>query len=495
MTTGPTRGSADGLSTLALFARLKWIDGRPLVERIEAYRRRLFERFFDERDETGRPQYNLLVAGRGKKNWKSGDLALSALFSLLSDSPRGYDSECYILANDADQARDDLSLVKKLVKANPVLQDSVTLKRDSIERNDARGFLQILPAQDVVGSHGKSYKFCGYDELHGYRDWGILEAMQPDPDRPDAQQWITTYASLFHRPGVPLFDLCQAGWLGRDPRMLFSWYAADRTTDPDFVDADPETRANPSRASWVDPDYLAQQQRRLPSHKYRRLHLNLPGLPEGSAFQPEPVMDAVARGVVVRTPEPGIEYSAFVDMSGGSADDAVLAVAHRDRDSRAVLDRLTDQGQRPPFDPRAAVERFVAVLGEYRVSSVTGDKYAGETFKTDFERHGIRYCASVQTKSQLYEDLEPALNGRRVVLLDVPQLEQQTLGLVWRGGKIDHQGGEHDDYANASAGAVNLVLGRRAVDPGFVTMCLEIGSDEKNPYAPPPMASAGLRHL
>jgi hypothetical protein len=46
------------------------------------------------------------------------------------------------------------------------------------------------------------------------------------------------------------------------------------------------------------------------------------------------------------------------------------------------------------------------------------------------------------------------LNGRRIVLLDVPQLEQQWLGLVWRGGKIDHQAGEHDDWPNAAAGAL-----------------------------------------
>ena len=41
--------------------------------------------------------------------------------------------------------------------------------------------------------------------------------------RPDAQLWITSYASIFHRPGVPLIDLCRIGRAGDDPRMLFSW--------------------------------------------------------------------------------------------------------------------------------------------------------------------------------------------------------------------------------------------------------------------------------
>ena len=54
--------------------------------------------------------------------------------------------------------------------------------------------------------------------------------------------------------------------------------------------------------------------------------------------------------------------------------------------------------------------------------------------------------------------LEPGLNGRRVVLLDVPEVEQQLLGLVWRGGKIDHPTGEHDDWANAVTGVAAALL-------------------------------------
>jgi hypothetical protein len=269
--------------------------------------------------------------------------------------------------------------------------------------------------------------------------------------------WITSYASIFHKPGVPLFDLCKAGWAGQDPRMFFSWYAADKTTDPALVEADPETRANPSRASWADQDYLEQQRRRLPAHKFRRLHLNLPGLPDGSAFQPEPVMNAIDRTRADRPPEPGVEYRAFVDMSGGSLDDAVLSIGFRDAEDRAVICRVLDQGQPAPFDPRLAVERFATVLKRYGVSSVTGDAYAGQTFRADFERHGIHYEVCELPKSKLYEALEPILNGGRVILPNVPDVEQQLLGLVWRGGKIDHLAGEHDDYGNAVAGLVHLL--------------------------------------
>jgi hypothetical protein len=452
----PVIHQPDGwLSSLTFFSRLRWLDGRSLISVIEPYRRTLFQQALDTFDDGPRPRFNFVLSGRAKKNWKSADLCLAALFALLAnDSPHG--NQVYLLANDEGQAGDDLSLVKKLIGVNPVLQPHVRILKGVIERVDGRGFLEVLPAQDAVGAHGKTARFIGWDEIHGYRNHDLMEALQPDPTRLDTQQWATSYASIFHKPGVPLYDLMRIGRAGTDPRFKLSWYAADFTTDTDFVALDPETRANPSRESWADPDYLDQQRRRLPAHKFRRLHLNLPGLPEGSAYQPEPIMDAVDRGCERRAPEPGIDYVAFVDMSGGSSDDACLAIGHRDTDGSAIVDLVMNQGPPPPFDPRAAVQRFVTVLREYGITRVTGDHYAGLTFVADFEREGIVYEASTLTKSKLYEALEPVLNARELSLPNVPVLEQQLLGLVWRGGKIDHPAGEHDDWANATAGVVSL---------------------------------------
>jgi hypothetical protein len=467
------------VSTLAFFGLLVWIDRAPLLERIEPYRRRLITTFLDEMDETGRPRYNLGLAGRAKKNWKSVDLVIMGCAALLANDSAG-GNQVYLLSNDEDQAGDNLTLAKKLIAVNPLLQERLIVRQKVIERADGQGFLMILPAQDVSGAHGKTFRLVAFDEIHAYKTWDLLEAMQPDPTRPDAQTWITSYASIYHRPGIPLYDLTQAGRAGTDPRMLFSWYSADYTTDTDFADADPETRANPSRSSWADPQYLAQQQRRLPAHKYRRLHLNLPGLPDGSAFQVEPVADAITRGVLVRAPQrrdaaheadghapPEICYSAFIDMSGGSIDDAVLAIAHVDESGespRIVVDLLMNQGPPPPFDPREAVIRFAGVCAQYGITHVTGDAYAGETFRADFRRYGIEYFVAERSAHQLYEALEPRLNAREVVLPDLPLLEQQLLGLVWRGGRITHPGGEHDDFANALAGVVD-VAARAAIEP------------------------------
>ena len=452
---------------LKFFKRLNWIDGSPLMDVIEPYRAIIFREALFSFDSDGRPKHNLALTGRAKKNWKSADLILAALYRLLAWKS-GSGNQCYILANDEDQAGDNLELAKKLIAVNPVLDDAVDVRQKLIERKDGKGFLEILPAGDVVGTHGKTYLFAGFDEIHGYKTWDILESLQLDPTRTDAMQWITSHASIFHRPGIPLFDLLATAKKGADPRMFFSWYAADYVTDPAFENLSPEGKANPSAGSWADAGYLIQQQTRLPSHKYRRLHLNLPGSPEGAAYSAEKIMDAVARGVSVRLSMAGEKYFGFVDMSGGSSDDATLGIAHRDKEGRAILDRITDQGQRPPFDPRKAVERFANVLKEYGLRSVVGDAYAGETFRADFQGKSISYRVSELTKSEIYEEVEPLLNGGRIVLLDHPNLESQLLGLSWRGGKIDHPNGEHDDYANGAAGALHLASKNQVFNPRAV---------------------------
>jgi hypothetical protein len=81
--------------------------------------------------------------------------------------------------------------------------------------------------------------------------------LAPDPTRPDCQQWITSYASLFHRPGAPLFDLLQQAKAGLDARLLFDWWAADYCTAPDVAQLSPEARANPS---MPDRSSLAEAQ-------------------------------------------------------------------------------------------------------------------------------------------------------------------------------------------------------------------------------------------
>lgn len=475
------------ISPLQFFSHLKWIDGRPLLDVIESYRQRLFMEALYTFDSDNNPQYNFVLSGRGKKNWKTADAVLATLYRFLTwPSPQGND--CFIVANDEDQANDDLALTKKIIAANPLLEREVRVLRKEIVRNDDNGALKILPAQDAVGAHGKTYLMLTYDELHGYKDYDLIEALAPDPTRLDALVWITSYDSLIKRPGIPLFDYIEQGKKGDDPKMYFSWYSGELCTDEAHIEHcgdNMEARANPSMASWNNPMYLAQQKRRLPTHKYRRLHLNLGGMIEGAFYDAEAVLNCTVDKRNQLQPIEDRKYFGFVDMSGGSSDDACLAIAHRDdAHQKSVLDLVVAQTGQPPFNPRHAVKKFANILKRYHVHSVTGDNYAGNTFKQDFLDNGITYTPCPVAKSVLYESLEPTINAGEIELLDFPKLQEQLLGLTVRGTKIDHLPGEHDDLANAAAGALWLAAPTYAAsNPDDVMEAIAINSQFTNASA------------
>jgi hypothetical protein len=447
------------ISPLDFFGHLVWLDGRPLLDTIEPYRRQILTEALHTFEPDGRPKYNLVLSGRAKKNYKTTDLILASFYRFFAWPSSSAGNDVFLLANDEGQAGDDLSLAKKLIYSNPILRHEVQVKQKSIERLDGRGELRILPAGDVSGSHGKTYLMIGYDEIHSYKSWDLFEALAPDPTRPDALTWVTSYDSIYNSPGVPLYDLKRAGQNRTDPRMHFSWYSGDLCTDPVFaLLPDQEGRANPSMSSWPEGRaYLDQQRLRLPTSKYRRLHLCLPGGADGAFLDAANVLACVVPGRRRLAPRAGVDYWGFVDMSGGSSDDAVLCIGHAE-DGLAVIDLVESQGGSPPFDPRLAVLKFVGLLRQYGVGRVIGDRYAGETFRSDFLRHGIAYEVSQLTKSQLYESMEPRINAGEVELPDVPKLQEQLITLVRRGARVDHQSGDHDDHANGVAGLVHHAM-------------------------------------
>jgi hypothetical protein len=125
----------------------------------------------------------------------------------------------------------------------------------------------------------------------------------------------------------------------------------------------------------------------------------------------------------------------------------------------AVLDCVREV--KPPFSPDAVCAEFAAVLKSYGLTSVTGDRYAGEWPRERFAAHGVAYEVSERVKSDLYLNALPLLNAGRVELLDHSRLRRQLLELdrrTGRGGRdsVDHQAGGRDDLANVAAGAIVL---------------------------------------
>ena len=67
-----------------------------------------------------------------------------------------------------------------------------------------------------------------------------------------------------------------------------------------------------------------------------------------------------------------------------------LAIAHADG-KRAVLDLVVER--RPPFSPESVVKDFAAILRNYNVRKVVGDRYGGEWPQGTIP--GTRHCLRV----------------------------------------------------------------------------------------------------
>ena len=188
-------------------------------------------------------------------------------------------------------------------------------------------------------------------------------------------------------------------------------------------------------------------------------------------FSLERVQHCALPNVYERSPMLNTRYYGFVDPSGGSSDSFALCVGHFDyAKNTVVVDALKEV--RAPLSPELATVELTKVLNYYHVDTVQGDHYAGNFPTEQFARCGIRHEPSKKSKSELYLDLLPLINSRRIELLDHPTLIGQLTNLersTSRGGRdsVDHPQGLHDDVANAVAGLAQIAYSVGSFDTSY----------------------------
>jgi hypothetical protein len=357
-----------------------------------------------------------------------------------------------IVAADRRQARVIMRYCRGLLKAVPMLEQ--VIEGETRESLDLRNHVTI-EVHTASFRSTRGYAICAalLDELAFWR--------QEESTDPDREVIAAIKPALATIPGAMLIGASSpyarrgALWtayrqhFGKDGDPVLVWKSDTRTMNPlvpqrtidEAMQADPVSAA----AEW-----MAEFRSDIESFVSR-----------------EAVEACVSVGVRERAPVFGIRYGAFVDPSGGSADSMTLAIGH-EQDDVAILDAVREA--RPPFSPEDVVSEFAALLKSYRLTEVTGDRYAGEWPRERFDTHGVKYEAAAKPKSDLYRDLLPAINSRKVDLLDHPKLVAQLCSLERRsarGGRdsIDHAPNGHDDVANCVAGLVAvLAVGASSYD-------------------------------
>jgi hypothetical protein len=154
-------------------------------------------------------------------------------------------------------------------------------------------------------------------------------------------------------------------------------------------------------------------------------------------------------------------YKAFADMSGGSVDSSALCIGHFDHARQTVIVDLLRE-RTSPHSPEQCTQEFARELKRFGLGKVISDRYGGAWVTEQFARFGIQCEQSAKPKSDLYIDLLPLLNSRRIELVDNPKLVNQLCNLERRTARsgrdsIDHPSGQHDDLCNAVAGLASLL--------------------------------------
>jgi hypothetical protein len=364
----------------------------------------------------------------------------------LSPGERG---TVLVIATDRKQARTIFRYIRALLTQVPMLAklitredretfdlgNSVTIEVGTASFKSVRGYTIVAALCDEIA-------FWPTDDS-AQPDYEILDALRPGMATiPTAM--LLCASSPYARRGA-LWDAHRRHH-GKDGDPTLVWQAPTREMNPTVPQRviDEATERDPASAA---AEYGAQFRSDVESFVNR-----------------EAVEACVSVGVRERPPTSGVTYSAFVDPSGGSADSMTLAIGHR-QDDVIVIDAVRER--RPPFSPEDVVLEFSAILKSYRISNVTGDRYAGEWPRERFREHDVTYEPAAKPKSDLYRDLLPAINSRMVDLLEDARLFAQIVGLerrTARGGRdsIDHPPGAHDDVANAVAGVVDVLTANKS---------------------------------
>jgi hypothetical protein len=409
---------------------------------------------FTGRDDVPTEQCNEAWLACGRRSGKSRVASLICVFlACFRDYSKvlapGEVGVCMVIASDKRQARVVLSYIDALFSQIPILsrmvesrtRESITLtNRIRIEVHTAsfrsvRGYTVVAAVLDEVAF------FSTGDSANP--DEEIVNALRPAMATvPGAL--LLGISSPYARRGVLWQAFSEHYGKAEAPALV--WKSATRDMNPTVSNAT-IALAYARDAAAASAEYGAE---------FRT---------DVEGFLSLEVVEAAVRERTELRPIPSVNYRAFVDPSGGQSDSFTLAIAHLEKET-AVLDLLHEI--QAPFSPEAAVAQFCAVLKSYRISEVTGDRYAGEWSREQFQKRGISYRVSEQTRSELYLELLPLLTSGQCELLRNKKLVAQLVGLerhTARSGRdsVDHCPGGHDDCSNAVAGVLVLVGGGSGV--------------------------------
>jgi hypothetical protein len=403
-------------------------------------------------------QLEVIVGRRGGKTRALATLAsyISGLCDHRDVLAPGEDGICLALATDQRISKKLLDYVEEDFNTSPLLRQLIVGRNAEGIQLTGNIRVEARPA-DFRKLRGPTYIAVLADELafwyvedhNANPDAEVLAAARPGLLTTNGPMILAS--SPYSRRGV-LWDVYKRHFGPNGAPLILVAKGTTRDFNPSVPQAEIERLLEEDRAR-NSAEYLAEFRSDLAAF------INI-----------EVVESCVASGVIERPPMRNLSYCGFLDPSGGSSDSMTLAIGHLDNSRETVvIDALRES--RPPFSPEGVTAEFCKLLASYNIGSICSDRYAGSWVTEQFGRFGIIVEPNARPKSDLYVDLLPLLNSRRLDLLDHAKSIVQLCGLerrTSRGGKdsIDHGPGGHDDLANviADVAAALIIVGTYNLD-------------------------------
>ena len=320
----------------------------------------VFHAIAGDRRPPARPVNELdCIAGRGagKDSIAAGLACFMAVVGDFSRLRPGEHATVLCLAVDRHQAQIVFGYIRAHFEQVPMLAGMV--RRITADTVDL-----VNGAQIVVGTNsyravrGRTICCAIFDECCYWRsDDGANPDVEVDAAvAPGLARWPGSLkiliSSPYRRSGL-LFRRWRESF-GKDDDDVLVVHGGTRVFNPTFPQAivDRELKKDRERAQ---AEYLAMWRDDL------------------SSFIDRAAVEAcVAAGCYERGRVPRTNYFAFCDpASGGGSDSMTLAVAHRDRDGRTILDLVREL--RPEFSPSSAAAEFARIVKSYGLHEVTKD--------------------------------------------------------------------------------------------------------------------------
>jgi hypothetical protein len=378
----------------------------------------------------------------GRRSGKSRVAALIACYIAcfvrhrLAPGERGL---CLVLAASMDQAKSVFGYAAAFLQESPVLRKEIADMTMSEIRLKS-GITIAVHANSFRSVRGRTVLCCVFDEVSFWRDDSTAT---PDsevysavlPSLATCNGLLVGISSPYRKVGLLHAKHKQFFGVSDDAHLVVqgSSQCFNSTLTDEIIAA--QKLADPTAASseW-DAEFRA----------------DLVG------FLDDALIDrAVNRDRPLELPpmRPPAYYRAGVDVSGGAigGDAYSICIAHKEGD-KYVVDVLRHRFG--PFDPKEVTQEYAALCLEYRITSVTGDKYGVEWVQSAWRECAVHYVVSEENASTIYLEVLPLWTRGLVELPDHAaalrelRLLERIPGRIGR-DQVTHPRNAHDDLANA----------------------------------------------